>query len=89
MSTLSQPSLFCKSRFLAAHLMSNKTDKMKSNLLYVSASLFMLSISFRFSETGINWMWEDKIQVPIFLISMSVFLTGVHMYNRRMDSGNF
>jgi len=33
-------------------------------------------------ESQLNWLWEDKIQVPIILISMALVCIGVYYYGK-------
>jgi len=59
---------------------------MKSKLLYIAAFLVFMSISFTFNGNEVSWLWENKIQVPIVLISMAVILMVVHFYQRMKES---
>jgi len=58
---------------------------MNSKLLYVSATLILLSLSFQFNESEITWMWENKVQVPIILGSISIVLILMHLIQKRRN----
>jgi len=58
---------------------------MNSKLLYVSATLILLSLSFQFNESEITWMWENKVQVPIILGSISIVLIMTHLIQKRRN----
>lgn len=60
---------------------------MKSKLLYVSVCLIFLCCSFTFNESKISWMWENKVQVPLILISIAIVLIVTHFYQRRKEFG--
>jgi len=54
-----------------------KSKKMKSRRnLFMSSTLMCLFLigTFKFDESGFNWMWTGQIQVPIILGISSIIL---------------
>lgn len=62
---------------------------MKSKLLYVAASLLLLSMSFTFevveSVSTVEWMWKDMMPVPIILIVSALVCVVVSVFQKRKD----
>ena len=58
---------------------------MKNTYLYIAACLLFLSISFTFDESGVTWLWAEKIQVQIILISISFILVGAYLFKRQTN----
>jgi len=54
---------------------------MKNKLLYIANFLLLLTISFTFDDSGIYWIWEERIQVPIVLICMAIILIGLSIFS--------
>lgn len=48
--------------------------KSNKNLSYwLALFLLLISVSFTFSSTeGVEWLWQDRVEVPIILVSAAV-----------------
>ena len=59
---------------------------MKNSFVYVAVCLIMLSLSFSFNETGVQWFWRDMIEVPIILSSTSIILIGTYLVKKSRNT---
>ena len=55
---------------------------MKSNLLYLSMLLLVLSIPFHGQGNKIYWLWTDHLWVPVTLIASALVCIALYLYKK-------
>jgi len=51
---------------------------MKNSLLYSAAFLILLSVTFTFDETQVNWIWQNNVPAAITLVTISILMILAH-----------